>query len=60
MIDVINLKKSFGGLEVLKGVNITINKGDIVAVLGPSGSGKKHLSAVSQLYGGSDVRQYYF
>ena len=40
MIDVINLKKSFGGLEVLKGVNITINKGDIVAVLGPSGSGK--------------------
>ena len=40
MIDVINLKKSFGGLEVLKGINITINKGDIVAVLGPSGSGK--------------------
>ena len=40
MIDVINLRKSFGGLEVLKGINITINKGDIVAVLGPSGSGK--------------------
>lgn len=40
MIDVINLKKSFGALEVLKGINITINKGDIVAVLGPSGSGK--------------------
>ena len=39
MIDVINLRKSFGGLEVLKGINITINKGDIVAVLGPSGSG---------------------
>lgn len=40
MIDVINLKKSFGDVEILKGINITINKGDIVAVLGPSGSGK--------------------
>lgn len=40
MIDVINLRKSFGDTEVLKGINITINKGDIVAVIGPSGSGK--------------------
>lgn len=40
MIEVINLKKSFGKTEVLKDINITINKGDIVAVLGPSGSGK--------------------
>lgn len=40
MIDVINLRKSFGDQEILKGINITINKGDIVAVLGPSGSGK--------------------
>jgi len=40
VIDVINLRKSFGQLEILKGINITINKGDIVAVLGPSGSGK--------------------
>lgn len=40
MIDVINLRKSFGDLEILKGINITIDKGDIVAVLGPSGSGK--------------------
>jgi polar amino acid transport system ATP-binding protein len=40
VIDVINLKKSFGNIEVLKDINITINKGDIVAVLGPSGSGK--------------------
>ena len=40
MIDVINLRKSFGQLKILKGINITINKGDIVAVLGPSGSGK--------------------
>ena len=40
MIDVINIKKNFGDVEVLKGINITINKGDIVAVIGPSGSGK--------------------
>jgi polar amino acid transport system ATP-binding protein len=40
VIDVINLKKSFGDTEVLKGIDITINKGDIVAVIGPSGSGK--------------------
>ncbi|MCI8455121.1 MAG: amino acid ABC transporter ATP-binding protein [Lachnospiraceae bacterium] len=40
MIDVINLKKSFGSLEVLKGINVTVNKGDIVVVIGPSGSGK--------------------
>lgn len=40
MIDVIDLKKDFGDNEVLKGINMTINKGDIVVVIGPSGSGK--------------------
>ena len=40
MIDVINLRKSFGGLEVLKGIKHHHQQGDIVAVLGPSGSGK--------------------
>ena len=40
MIDVINLRKSFRKVEVLKGINIKINKGDIVAVIGVSGSGK--------------------
>ncbi len=40
MIDVINLKKNFEELEVLRGIDVTINKGDIVAVIGPSGSGK--------------------
>lgn len=40
MIDVINLEKSFGETEVLKDISVTINKGDIVVVLGPSGSGK--------------------
>lgn len=40
MIDVINLQKSFGDNKVLNGINVTINKGDIVVVIGPSGSGK--------------------
>lgn len=40
MIDVINLKKDFGNNHVLNGIDITINRGDIVCVIGPSGSGK--------------------
>ena len=40
MIDVINLQKHFGTNKVLNGIDITINKGDIVCVIGPSGSGK--------------------
>ena len=51
MIDVINLRKSFGDKEILKGINVTINKGDIVAVLGPSGSGK---STLLNIIGGID------
>ena len=40
MIKVENLRKSFQGMEVLMDVSITINKGDVVCVIGPSGSGK--------------------
>ena len=40
MIDVINLQKSFGDHKVLNGIDISIEKGDIVVVIGPSGSGK--------------------
>ena len=40
MIDVINLEKNFGDKNVLDGISTTINKGDIVCVIGPSGSGK--------------------
>ena len=40
MIDVINLEKHFGDTQVLRGINVKIDKGDIVVVVGPSGSGK--------------------
>jgi len=40
VIDVINLEKHFGNKNVLDGISTTINKGDIVCIIGPSGSGK--------------------
>ena len=40
MIEVIDLEKHFGDNEVLKGINVTVDKGDIMVVIGPSGSGK--------------------
>ncbi len=40
MIDVIDLRKSYGRLEVLKGITVTIKEGEKIAIIGPSGSGK--------------------
>ena len=40
MIEVRDLHKSFGSLEVLKGVNCSVEKSEVVCVIGPSGSGK--------------------
>ena len=43
MIKIKNIHKSFGTLEVLKGVDLTVEKGDIVSIIGKSGAGKTTL-----------------
>ena len=40
MLEVKNLKKSFGDKKVLKGIDLTINRGGIIGIIGPSGCGK--------------------
>ena len=43
MLEVRELRKSYGDLEVLHGVDLAVDPGELVAVIGPSGSGKSTL-----------------
>ncbi len=50
IISIENLKKSFGGLDVIKGISFSVHKGEVLGIIGPSGSGKSTiLRCISQL-----------
>jgi polar amino acid transport system ATP-binding protein len=50
MITITDLKKSFGSLEVIKGITTTIEKGEVITIIGPSGTGKStFLRAINML-----------
>ncbi len=57
LIEVSNLKKSYGKLDVLKQITFDVNKNDVIAVIGPSGSGKstmlRSLVHLEEIDGGS-------
>lgn len=57
IIEISNLKKSFGKLDVLKQISFNVNKNDVIAVIGPSGSGKstmlRSLVHLEEINGGS-------
>jgi len=68
VIDVINLKKNFGDLHVLRGVNLSVKDGEKVCIIGPSGSGKSTLlyclncltdpSSGQIIYDGKDITNF--
>lgn len=43
MIEIKGLKKNFGSLEVLKGIDLSVSKGEVLSIIGPSGTGKSTL-----------------
>lgn len=60
MIKIENLEKSFGDLQVLKGINLTVHQGEVVTVIGASGSGKSTMLRCINLLEEPDSGHIYF
>ena len=68
MISIKNITRDFGTLQVLKGIDLDINRGEILSIVGPSGAGKTTLLQIigtldratsgSVMYDGEDVMRY--
>ena len=43
VVEISGLHKAFGSLQVLRGIDLTVERGDVVCIIGPSGSGKSTL-----------------
>lgn len=59
MIELKNITKSFGALEVLKGIDLAIAKGEVVSIVGPSGAGKTTLLQIMGTLDKADSGQVY-
>ena len=57
MLELRNIQKAFGSLEVFKGVSLNVNQGDVIAILGPSGSGKTTLLRCANFLGARGRRR---
>ena len=60
MLKIENISKSFGKLKVLKNINLEVNKGDRVVIIGPSGSGKSTLLRTVNYLAKPDSGKIYF
>lgn len=59
MIELKNIKKSFNGRPILNDINLTINDGEILAIVGPSGAGKTTLLRALAGLGDIDSGKFY-
>ena len=57
MLEIKNLHASVGGKEILRGINMTVNPGEVHAIMGPNGAGKSTLSNVLAGRDGYEVTQ---
>ena len=48
LLEIKNVKKNFGGVEVLKDISLKVDKGEVLGIIGPSGSGNLHFFVAQQ------------